>query len=1140
MRFEGVGEWLLNDGWFFLKLPSGSTAEQASGSAEWGEVQLPHDWLIWQAENLYESADAWYRRELRFSRPEDSVVLLRFDGVYMDCEILLNGSVVYSHPYGYTAFDVNLTDGLKEGTNEILVHIRHRSPNSRWYSGSGIFRDVHVSRLPRNHIIPGSLYTLTEQSRDGWTVTAEVETSGSGTVLFGLLDPSGKKAAEAETVSRNGKAAVTLKVGEGESWDPENPSLYTLTYSMGEQRNSCRIGLRTIRFDPATGFWINAKNIKMKGVCNHHDLGALGSAFHEEAARRQLRIMKEMGANALRTSHNPPAEILLDLCDEMGILVVDEIFDMWERPKTQYDYARYFAAHEAEDVASWIRRDRNHPCVVMWSIGNEIYDMFADIRGTKITRMLMEQVISHDPGRHAAVTFGSNYMPWEGAQRCADIVKIPGYNYAENLYEAHHAAHPDWVIYGSETSSVLSSRGIYHFPASENILSETDLQCSSLGNSVSSWGAKDLAKIIVDDLNNPYSMGQFIWSGFDYIGEPTPYHTRSCYFGQVDTAGFPKDSFYLLKSLWTDNPMVHIGVHWDWNPGQMIDIRVMSNCAEVELRLNGKSLGRKKLNRRDYEKCTALWSVPFERGTLEAAGIDDRGNIVCRDIRKSFGDTASLRLTSEKSCLRADGKDLAFITVEALDQEGVPVENARDRVSVNVEGGGVLMGLDNGDPSDTDEYKGSSKRLFGGKLLIIAGSSGKEEPAAVTVRTTAGITAGIRIETVPVPEKEPYYIQAVPFREAGTEIPVRKLELISLDSRRLTPVHPEAGFSWKVMPENATPFDLDWQITTGKGIPSPCAEIIRQENTVRVRASGDGQVWLRALYGNAADHHPEQISQIELLIEGFGKAGIDPFRFVSAGLYDLSYGEIGAGNEKGISFARSSGKSMVGFSGVDFGQDGSDRLTLSVFTLDSGEYNIRLFDGEPDRGGALITVLRYCKPSIWNVYQDETYILPIRLRGVHSLCFEADRKFHFKGFRFEKQERAFSRQRAADADEIYGDSYVPDGSAVLNIGNNVSLVWNGMDFGDISEALLTLEGGTTLDVNAVSLRFENEKGESAAEMLRFHGPGKGQQTFSVSVPEGKNRVSLVFLPGSRFDLYGFCFSRKDKANINQSEGGREK
>lgn len=1122
-RGEGIGEWLLNDGWRFVKLPLGSSLSDAKASPDWREVRLPHDWLIWQADDLYESADAWYRRTLTLPADQEKVTLLRFDGVYMDCDVLLNGEVLASHAYGYTAFDVDLSGKLRAGENEILVHIRHQSPNSRWYSGSGIYRDVRLARLPKTHMVPDSLYTIMRPVEDGWEIRAQMETTGDGEISFRLLDPSEMAVAEADAEAREGRAEAVLRIRGGETWSPAHPRLYTLEYRMGLQREACRIGLRTLRFDPDSGFWINGERLKLRGVCNHHDLGALGAAFHPEAARRQLRILRDMGVNALRTSHNPPARQLLDICDEMGILVDDEVLDMWERPKTTYDYARFFSEHEAEDVASWVRRDRNHACVIMWSIGNEIYDMFADMRGTEVTRMLMEQVRAHDPARHAEVTFGSNYMPWEGAQRCAEVVKIPGYNYAEKFYDQHHAAHPDWVIYGSETASVLSSRGIYHFPMDKTILSDVDLQCSSLGNSVSSWGAQNLAKMIVDDLNNPYSMGQFIWSGMDYIGEPTPYHTRSCYFGQVDTAGFPKDSYYLFQSLWTEKPMVHIGIHWDWNSGQMIDIRAMSSCPAVELRLNGRSLGVQKLNHRDPAHCLGIWKVPYEAGRLEAFGLDESGREICRDVRHSFGDTASLRVTAEKETLRADGNDLTFVTVEAMDRDGNPVANARDRVMVRVAGGGALLGMDNGDPSDTDAYKGCTKRLFGGKLALIVGSNGQEEPVEIVLRTTAGVTAALRLETAPSASRSACPVMEIPYTEASAEIPIRRVEILPLDGQEMNPDKPELRFAWHAWPENATAFDLEWQVTTATGIPAPCAEIIPEKDGIRVRARGDGEIWLRALYGNAVDHHPEQISQMELRIRGMGQVGLDPCEFISAGLYDLSDGEIGAGNEKGIAFARDSGDSMVGFSGLDFGRDGSDRVTLSIFTLNDDPYDLRLYDGHPGQGGRLITTLRYQKKSIWNVYQEETYTLPERLTGLHTLCFVAEHKFHFKGFRFERQNRAFAWQRAGEADALYGDSFRREGSAVLDIGNNVTLVWEEMDFGPGGKTHVTVEGRTPLETNAISLRMENAAGDSQTEVLPFSGTEKGQQTFKVTALPGVNRVSLVFLPGCQFDLYGFRF-----------------
>ena len=1116
------GSVLLNDGWTFTKLLLGSTREEAL-AAGWQRVTLPHDWLIWQAADLYESADAWYRRTLRKEEADAETVILCFDGVYMDCDVLLNGEILRTHPYGYTAFQVNLSGKLADGENELMVHIRHRSPNTRWYSGSGIYRDVTLRLLPESYLIPDSLYTVTEREGDAWRITVMAEAAGSGEFRARLLDPEGKQAAEGSAPVEEGKAVLSLTVSAGQTWSPAHPALYTLEYGLGAQRETVRVGLRETRFDPDEGFFLNGEHLKLKGVCLHHDLGALGAAFHPAAARRQLRIMREMGANALRTSHNPPARRMLDLCDEMGILVVDEIFDMWERPKTDFDYARFFPEYEAEDVASWIRRDRNHACVVMWSIGNEIYDMFADDRGREVTRMLRDQVLLHDPRGHARVTFGSNYMPWEGAQRCAEEVGVPGYNYAEKHYAGHHEKHPDWVIYGSETASVLSSRGIYHFPLKQTILSDADQQCSALGNSFTSWGAQSLKKMLVDDLKTPYSMGQFVWSGFDYIGEPTPYHTRSCYFGQVDTAGFPKDAFYLFRSLWGSDPMVHIGVSWDWNPGQMIDIPVMSSCPRVELLLNGESLGTREIDSRDEERCTALWRLPFTAGRLEAVGRNREGEILCRDSRVTPGETAALRLTAERETLPTDGSDLAFITVEAVDGQGNPVENARDRLRVSVTGGGMLLGLDNGDSTDPDEYKGTTKRLFGGKMLIIAGGSGKPEPARIEVRSTAGAEGRLVIPTVGA-ACAPAFGPEIPESPENPEIPVRRVEIIPLEGCELGPEKRTAEFAWKAYPENATDFSLEWQITTAGGIVNPCAEASAEGNRVRVTAKGDGEVLLRALYGNAADH-PERISQTELRIQGMGRMMTDPYEFVTAGLHDLQEGEIGAGNEQGISFAREGGDSMVGFSRVDFGPAGSDTLTLDLFTLNDELYRIRLYGGDPRTGGRLITVLEYQKPSVWNVYQPETYVLPERLTGVHTLCFVGENKFHFRGFRFLRQSRAFVWQRAGQADTVYGDSFRRDGDAVREIGNNVTLTWEQMDFGESREAGLVVEGRTPLEMTAITLRMENDEGASVTEVIRFPGPVPRKARFRVPVPGGNTKVSFIFLPGSQFDFEGFRFER---------------
>ncbi len=1117
---------LINDHWLFAKMPLDSTIEDAIHTKNWQPVDLPHDWLIWQESDLYESADAWYYRELTVPENRLPVWLIRFDGVYMDCDVWLNDQMICSHAYGYTAFTVDLSGVIRTGKNEIRVHIRHRSPNTRWYSGSGIFRDVTLMILPEDHIVPYS-FAIREKKTDGiWQVRLTAETKGRDRIpfLFSVTDGSGKLT-EGSSESENGGILVSFNLPGAKEWSVDDPQILTVKYQYGEQTGVQKIGLRETRFDPESGFFLNGRPIKLHGVCLHHDLGALGAAFHEKAARRQLKLMQDMGVNALRTSHNPPAEKLLDLCDEMGILVIDEAFDMWERPKTSFDYARFFPEHEKEDVALWIRRDRCHPCVFMWSIGNEIYDMHADIRGTELTRILKEQVEENDPGNHGAVTFGCNYMPWEGGQRCADIVKTAGYNYGEKLYETHHQLHPDWVIYGSETASLLSSRNIYHFPMEQSIMSEADLQCSALGNSNTSWGATDLREMIVSDLRCSFSMGQFIWSGIDYIGEPTPYHTRSCYFGQADTACFPKDAFYLFRSLWNrSSPTLHIGVYWDWNPGQMIDVPVMTSCAEAELFLNGKSLGRKKVYADDPKKSLPVWKVSYSHGTLLAKGYDMAGNTVLEDIRVTPGDTDHFILSCEDDYLLSDGYDIGFVTVSAADAEGNPVSNARDRVFVTVEGGGCLIGTDNGDSSDRDGYKTRSRRLFGGKLLAIIGSTGEKQDIRVTVRNADGKKQEL---IIPVREAELKKglsrVMRIPENMPSSGKPVRKIEIQAEGENRLVPGYEKCRFTWKRLPDGSDSQPVSWQITNAAGIEAPYAHAEADGHTVTVSATGDGNYYLRAMTGESEDH-PDIISQIEFSAEGIGKPALDPYQFLSAGLYDIHSGNIGTGNEKGIAFDREN-ISMAGFSNVDFGKTGSDRLTLSVFALDDKPYDIELFLGDPGRGGQIISVLHYEKPSIWNVYQEETYHLPERLTGIQTICFRMKQKIHLKGFIFEKQSRAYLPHAAGDADRIYGDSFRKDGSAVREIGNNVSLEFSDMDFGHEREAVLEIRGHTPLSVNAVTVRMTGENNESITEAADFRGDGGPVQSFHIRVPEGSSRVTFVFLPGSCFDFEEFCFKK---------------
>ncbi|MBR2942324.1 MAG: DUF4982 domain-containing protein [Clostridia bacterium] len=1104
---------LLNDGWRFAKTQNNAPAPSHDA---YRPVALPHDWLIAQENDLYENSDGWYARTLFVPDARDGRRrILRFDGVYMDCDVLVNGRIVCTHRHGYTAFDAELTHALRSGENEILVHVRHTAPNSRWYSGAGVYRDVTYMELPACHIAPDGVYVHTEQRADGWVMHVETEVvDGDARAHHRLLNAKGQCVAEGETA---------LHVAAPHLWSCRDPYIYTLETRLGGEVLYQNVGFRTLRFDPDEGLFLNGEHVKLHGVCLHHDLGALGAAFHEKAARRQLQTMKDMGANALRTAHNPPARQVMDLCDEMGILVVSEIFDMWERPKNPFDYARFFPECAAADVAAWVRRDRNHPSLLMWSIGNEILDTHVDARGQELTRMLASQVREHDPAGNGAITLGLNYLPWENAQKCVDILKNGGYNYAEKLYEQHHKKYPDWVIYGSETGSLVQSRGVYHFPADTPILSEADLQCSALGNSLTSWGTKDIRKMIVDDLLTPYSMGQFLWSGIDYIGEPTPYHTRSSFFGFVDTAGFEKDLFYLFQAAWQDKPVLHIGVHWDWNSGQMIDVNVMTNAPEVELLINGKSLGRKRVSFADASMCLPRWRAMFEPGELTARAYDEHGACIGEAVRRTPGDSRRLMLQAQDAQLLGDGHDMTFVTVNAVDAQGNPVDNACDRVKITVRGAGVLMGVDNGDSTDQDGYKTDTRRLFSGKLLAMVGALPAPDGGAITVEASApGLEAEALTLNVLPAKKKPGTARMPDCRTDDTPQPVhvRRIDLTVLGSTQLGPDNRETAFTFRLLPENVMPQEIAWQVTNAAGINSVCAQLIVEDNQVRVLALGDGVVYLRALCHNGYPH-ARVLSQMEITISCLGTPNLDPYSFVTAGLYDLHSGEITPGNDKGVAFARD-GRSMAGFTHVDFGPDGSDEITLPIFALDSNPYELEMYVGNPDEGAPLFARLPYQKPSRWNVYQSQTYKLPRRVTGVETICFAMEKKIHLKGFSFTKQSRAFIALSAGDADAIYGDSFARSGGAVKGIGNNVSLVFERMDFGDVTRAALLITGTTPLAQNPITIRIQSIGGGEITEIAEFTG-SSAQQRFALRVPGGLCTVTFVFLPGSQFDFEGFRF-----------------
>ena len=1124
--FHSCAERLLT-GWVFAEGNLDGTASM--DSLDFQPVTLPHDFLICHHEDLYKNTLGVYKRSLTLTEEDaDRRLFLHFEGVYMDADVLLDGELLCTHHYGYTPFRVNLTGKAQPGVHEITVLVHYRAPNSRWYSGAGIYRDVYLERLPGNCILPDSLAYRTERLPDGaWRLTASVETLGDAssvpTVRLGDGDKSKMQAEDVQNGEPN-RFSVSMTLQDVKPWSLSCPSLIPLTVSLPGQTLQWKIGFRETAFDPDHGFFLNGEHVKLKGVCLHHDLGALGSAFHEKAFRRQLRVMREMGCNALRTSHNPWPKKALEICDEMGFLVVSEAFDMWESPKTQYDYARFFWDDAASDVAAWVREGRCHPSVIMWSIGNEIHDTHMG-RGEMITKFLSEEVRKNDPFCHARVTIGSNYMPWEGAQKCADILKVAGYNYAEKYYAPHHAAHPDWVIYGSETASVLSSRGIYHFPQSAHILSDEDLQCSSLGNSPTSWGAQSMSHCLVDDLKCEYSMGQFLWSGIDYIGEPTPYHTRNCYFGMTDTCCFPKDLYYQVKAAWTDESMVHIGVSWDWNEGQLIDVPVMSNAPCVRLTLNGEEVGRQTLSRLDPDRSVVLFRIPYHPGTLTAQAMDEEGNVLATDQQVTPGAPACLRMKSDDAFLLGDGQDITFVTVDALDEHGQLVLNACNPVSFSVKGPAVILGVDNGDSTDTDPYVNDAKHLFSGKCLVILGSTGEEGTVVLTASCPglppATLTLPVRTaDTVTPGRREPVSLP-IDLRE-----PVRKIELTAPSPICLTPECPEALVNIRLEPENAMSQDLSVRVINDRGIDSPSCEAILQGDTVILRGRGDGELMLRVSASNDASH-PRVLSHLNFTLEGFGKPDLDPYESISAGLYTRTIGEITSGNEQGISFARD-GVSGVIFDHVDFGKAGSDTLTMPIFALDSDLHVFQLYLGVPGEGGEKIADLPYQKKSIWNVYQEETWHLGRVLTGLQTLTFLAEKKVHMKSLHFEKQSRAFHLLPANSCDLITGDTFERRDDGIYGIGNNVSLVFEEMDFGEGGEVQLLADAMTPLSQCQMTVHVEGNHGETTFPCL-LQGGDRRVQTFTGRVPAGICRVTLIFLPGSQLDLHSIRFVRPEES-----------
>lgn len=721
----------------------------------WRQLTLPHDWSIegkFDEKNPSTFNEAalptgigWYRKS--FILPisyQNKKIYIDFDGVYCNSEVWINGHYLGKRPYGYISFRYELTPYLQwHKQNIIAVRVDNSAqPNSRWYTGSGIYRNVWLTItnfIAINHW--GTYVTTPKVNADKALVNLQISISNQTlqlqkikTVSF-VFNKEGKKvAADSSIVYIKDAVALvqSFNIKQPKLWSVQLPYLYTIQTKLYQNNQlidtyTTTAGIRNFYFNREKGFFLNGQHLKILGVCMHHDLGALGAAVNTRAIERQLEILKQMGCNAIRTSHNPPAPELLNLCDKMGFLVMDEAFDMWEKKKNKNDYHLDFAKWHEQDLKDMILRDRNHPCVFMWSIGNEIREQF-DTSGIRIAKTLVTIVKSLDTTRSvsSALTELDTTKNYIYQSHALDVL---GWNYNEKMYPDFLKKYPNQKFIASETMSALATRGHYDMPSDSVRFwpqsskdkfvknGNADFTVSAYDNVAAYWGSTHEAtwKIIK---KYDFLSGLFVWSGFDFLGEPVPYPwpARSAYYGIIDLAGFPKDAYYMYKSEWTNDTVLHLFPHWNWKPKQIVDVwAYYNNADEVELFLNGKSLGIKK---ETEDTLHVMWRVPFEPGTLKAVSRKN-GKIVLTEEIKTAGKAAKIELKPDRKIIHADGKDLSFITVAVKDVNGNLVPDANNLIHFSVEGNGKIVGIDNGSQISTEPFKANYRKTFNGLCLVI-------------------------------------------------------------------------------------------------------------------------------------------------------------------------------------------------------------------------------------------------------------------------------------------------------------------------------------------------------------------------------------------------------------------------------------
>jgi beta-galactosidase len=760
-----------NDGWEF----------RLEGDSVWRSLTLPHDWAIegdFSQDNpsgtdggALPGGVGLYRKDFTVA-DKSKDVYIDFDGVYMNSTVSVNGKVLGTRPYGYASFAYDITPYLyydKKNTVEVRVD-NSDQPNSRWYSGCGIYRNVWLRELSGTHVNKWGTYVTTPDNNH---VNLSIEYTGKpDKIVSRLYDADGVLVAKT-----SGKSAQqSFVVKNPRLWDIDSPHLYRIVTDLvvkGKVVDSytTTFGIRRFSFDSEKGFILNGRRVKINGVCLHHDAGALGAVVNKRAIQRQLEILREMGCNAIRCSHNHPAPELLELCDSMGFIVMDEAFDMWRRRKTAHDYSRYFNEWHEKDLTDLIVRDRNHPSVVMWSIGNEVLEQWTDAKADALSPEEANMLLNFGHGANQLANDTTMSINSLLTAKLATIVKsldatrpvtagcnepdpgnhlfrsgaldIIGYNYHDSWFDSVPKNFPGKPFIVTEATSALMTRGYYVMPSDSMYTCpkrwdlpyyDKSFSCSSYDNCCAPWGNHHESALLNVNKHD-YISGMFVWTGFDYIGEPTPFRwpARSSYFGIVDLAGFPKDIYYMYQAEWRkDETVLHLFPHWNWTQGQTVDMwAYYNNADEVELFVNGVSQG---VSCKTDSCLHAFWRVTYQPGEVKAVSRKNGFEVAEYTIRTA-GEPAAIRLTPDRKRIAADGTDLSYVTVEVVDKDGNLCPWAENDITFSVTGAGRNVGVDNGSPTSLERFKSDSRNAFYGKALLIVQSDG--EKGSIAVRATS-------------------------------------------------------------------------------------------------------------------------------------------------------------------------------------------------------------------------------------------------------------------------------------------------------------------------------------------------------------------------------------------------------------------